>query len=93
MACVQYLNNIVDKNKILNSDCVSYAKSIGDLYEKVTQKSRLENYRGLHYGNIGCQVFKVGIQNQINFTRKVNDIHIKDCQLLTNSCQEMPKFH
>ena len=40
MACVQYLNNIVDKNKIWNSDCVSYAKSIGDLYEKVTQKKQ-----------------------------------------------------
>ena len=72
MVRVQYLNYIVDKNTILNSDCVSYAKSIGDLYEKVTQKSRLENYRGLHYGNIGCQVSKVGIQNQINFTPKVN---------------------
>ena len=71
MASVQYLNNIVDK-KNWNSDCVSYAKSIGDLYEKVTQKSRLENYRGLHYGNIGCQVSKVRIENQINFTSKVN---------------------
>ena len=35
------MNNIVDKSKILNSDCVSYAKSIGDLYEKVTKKAGL----------------------------------------------------
>ena len=33
-----YLNNIVNENKICNSNCESYAKSMGDLYETVTHK-------------------------------------------------------